>query len=355
MSTDQISATEPAFAELASLRERYGPLMLFQSGGCCDGSSPLCLHEGELLVGPNDLLLGEIGGTPFYIDLANTNAGTGPPSRSIYCPGRPTRSRSKDLTASTSSAAPLPARHADVMMPLPLAHCRVSGLPPPTRLLHMPLALISHRRGLSTADVLAALYPLLRRPILAWGATASEAASRLPGDELLEDADGVSTRAITIAAPADAVWPWLAQMGPSPRGGAYTYDWIENLLRLNMHSVDRVLPEFQNPHAGDTLDYGRNRMRLERVEPQRVLSWRSENGNWVWTFVLDEDHGQTRLISRNRFRLPTLVSRIGMLPMEPGSLVMERKMLRGIKERAERLASTTRVTRWSRVRSMVTP
>ena len=119
MSTDQISATEPAFAELASLRERYGPLMLFQSGGCCDGSSPLCLHEGELLVGPNDLLLGEIGGTPFYIDLANTNAGTGPPSRSMSCPGRPTRSRSKDLTASTSSAAPLPARHADVMMPLP--------------------------------------------------------------------------------------------------------------------------------------------------------------------------------------------------------------------------------------------
>jgi hypothetical protein len=63
------------------------------------------------------------------------------------------------------------------------------------------------------------------------------------GDELLEDADGVSTRAITIDAPAASVWPWLAQMGPSPRGGAYTYDWIENLLGLDMHSVDRVLPE----------------------------------------------------------------------------------------------------------------
>ena len=63
-----LEATPAALAELASLRERHGPLMLFQSGGCCDGSSPLCLHEGELLVGPNDVLLGEIDGVPFYID-----------------------------------------------------------------------------------------------------------------------------------------------------------------------------------------------------------------------------------------------------------------------------------------------
>jgi hypothetical protein len=188
--------------------------------------------------------------------------------------------------------------------------------------------------------LLAALYPLfLRRRILDWGATREEAAERLPGDELLEDADGVSTRAVTVDAPASAVWPWLAQMGPSPRGGAYTYDWIENLLGLDMHSADRILPEFQNPEVGDTLGYGSNRMRLERVEPSRVLAWRSENGNWVWTFVLDERGGATRLISRNRFRLPTLPARIGMLPMEPASLVMERKMLRGIKQRAERVAS----------------
>ena len=189
---------------------------------------------------------------------------------------------------------------------------------------------------------LGALYPrLLRRPILTWGATEAEATSRLPGDELLEGADGVATRAIGIDAPAAAVWPWLAQMGPSPRGGAYTYDWIENLLGLDMHSVDRVLPEFQHPDVGDTIRYGSNRMRLERVEAGHVLAWRSEDGHWVWTFVLEEHDGTTRLISRNRFRLPTLAARIGMLPMEPGSLVMERRMLRGIKERAERLASAT--------------
>jgi hypothetical protein len=196
-------------------------------------------------------------------------------------------------------------------------------------------------RTFSALAFLAALYPLVRRPILTWGATSEEAASRLPGDELLEDADGVSTRAITIDAPAASVWPWLAQMGPSPRGGAYTYDWVENLLGLDMHSAESVLPEFQQPDVGDTIGLGSNRMRLELVEPRRVLAWRSEDGNWVWTFVLEEQDGATRLISRNRFRLPTLAARIGMLPMEPGSLVMERKMLRGIKERAEQLASAT--------------
>jgi hypothetical protein len=187
----------------------------------------------------------------------------------------------------------------------------------------------------------AAYWRGFRGRVLRWGATEEEARSRLPGDELLEDADGVATRAIAIDAPACAVWPWLVQMGPSPRGGAYTYDWIENLLGLNMHSVDRVLPEFQHPLVGDTLRYGANRMRLERVEPQNVIAWRSGDGHWVWTFVLSERNGGTRLISRNRFRLPTALARVGMLPMEPASLVMERKMLLGIKHRAEKLASTT--------------
>jgi len=190
------------------------------------------------------------------------------------------------------------------------------------------------------APCLGVLYVrLMRRPILTWGATATEAASRLPGDELLEDADGVATRAITIDAPAACVWPWIAQIGPSPRGGAYTYDWLENLLGLNMHSVDRVLPEFQHPKIGETIGYGSNQMRVELVDEPRVLSWRSADGNWVWSFVLRPEGQETRLLSRNRFRLPTLVSRIGMIPMEPASLVMERKMLQGIKQRAKRLAS----------------
>src|SRR4051794_545232 len=175
--------------------------------------------------------------------------------------------------------------------------------------------------------------------MLSWGASDEEAASRLRGDELLVDADGVSTRAITIDAPPALVWPWLAQMGPQPRGGAYTYDWIENLLGLGMHSVDHVLPQYQHPQIGDTIALGANRMRIERVDPEHLLAWRSNDGNWVWTFVVEERDGRTRLISRNRFRLPTPIARIAMLPMEPGSLVMERKMLLGIKQRGERLAA----------------
>src|SRR5947208_15106083 len=133
----------------------------------------------------------------------------------------------------------------------------------------------------------AAYWALLRRPILTWGATDAEAGARLPGDELLEAADGISTRAVWVEAPVTAVWPWLAQMGPAPRGGAYTYDWIENLLGLDMHTVDHVLPEFQDPQVGDMLGLGSNRMRVERVEPEQVLDWRSYDGNWVWTFVLE--------------------------------------------------------------------
>ncbi len=197
----------------------------------------------------------------------------------------------------------------------------------------------SLRRIALLAGLGAAGYPLWRQSVLTWGAAPAEAAGSLPGDELLPAPDGVSTRVIEIAAPAAAVWPWLAQLGPAPRGGAYTYDWIENLLGLDMHSVDRVLPEFQHPAPGDTIGFGARRMRLERVEPEHVLAWRSEDGNWVWSFVLRQDAGTTRLISRNRFRLPTLAARAGMLPMEPGSLIMERKMLLGIKRRAEVLSA----------------
>jgi hypothetical protein len=188
-------------------------------------------------------------------------------------------------------------------------------------------------------SVLAVIYAaFLRRWVLDWGATPEEAVEQLPGDELLEDADGVSTRAIWIDAPPSAVWPWLAQMGPAPRGGVYTYDWIENLLGLDIHSVDHLIPEFQHPEPGLEIAFGSNRMRMEIVEPEHTLAMREAGEDWVWTFNLREREGRTRLISRNRFRMPSLAARLAMIPMEPGSLVMERKMLLGLRRRAERLA-----------------
>jgi hypothetical protein len=192
--------------------------------------------------------------------------------------------------------------------------------------------------GLALASAAGLYFRFLREPILTWGATAAETTETLPGDDLLDDPDGISTRAISIDAPPSAVWPWLAQMGPSPRGGVYTYDWIENLLGLDIHSVDHVLPECQDPQPGKEIAFGSNRMRMEIIEPGHTLGLREAKGDWVWTFNLREENGGTRLISRNRFRLETAASRIGILVMEPGSLVMERKMLIGIRTRAEALA-----------------
>jgi hypothetical protein len=198
------------------------------------------------------------------------------------------------------------------------------------------------RRAAVAAAAGVAYRLLLRRRLLDWGATRGEADGTLPGDELLADADVVSTRAITVAAPPSAVWPWLVQMGPGERGGAYTYDWVENLLGLDMHSVDRVLPQFQDVAVGDAVPDARGRpwMRFERVEPERVLALRSADGSWAWTFVLVEQAGWTRLLSRNRIRRGgSLGGRLALELMIPGSLVMERKMLLGVRARAERLAA----------------
>lgn len=175
--------------------------------------------------------------------------------------------------------------------------------------------------------------------MLTWGADRDEVHRVLPGDELLPGPDGGSTRAITINAPPAAVWPWLVQIGPAPRGGAYTYDWIENLLGLGFHSTDRILDQYQHPEPGLAIGLGDNEMRFERIEPERTLVLRSGDGNWLWSFnLIETGSGRTRLISRNRYRLPSAAARIGMLALEAGSLVMERRMLFGIRERAERLA-----------------
>ncbi|MBU8860277.1 MULTISPECIES: SRPBCC family protein [unclassified Micromonospora] len=174
---------------------------------------------------------------------------------------------------------------------------------------------------------------------LTWGATAAEVEATLPGDELLAGPDIVSTRAVTVDAPPEAVWPWLVQMG-SGRGGAYTYDWIENLLGLDMHSADEILPQFQHLAVGDGLPLGKNgpAMRVEVLDPQRALVFRSADGTWVWGFHLQPKPTGTRLISRNRIALahrPGPGRTAYRLVMEPGSLIMERRMLLGIKQRAE--------------------
>jgi hypothetical protein len=179
---------------------------------------------------------------------------------------------------------------------------------------------------------------------LTWGAMKSEVDAVLPGDDLLARPDVVTTRAIGIEAPASLVWPWLVQMGPG-RAGAYTYDWIENLFRLNMHSADEIIPAFQHIAIGDAWRLGSRGpvLRVAFVEPERALVVRSDDGNWVWAFVIEPGCDLTRLISRNRIAQPGApwpARALTRYLMEPGSLVMERKMLLGIRARAEHLAAT---------------
>lgn len=165
----------------------------------------------------------------------------------------------------------------------------------------------------------------------------------MPGDESLADPDLLSTRAVSIDAPPSAIWPWLVQMG-SGRGGVYTYDWIENLFGLRMHSADEILPQFQDRKVGDVEQLGTSgpRLRVEVLDAERAMVWHSEDGNWVWAFGLyPSPTGSTTLVSRNRIAAPdaSLLTRaFNVLVMEPGSLIMERKMLLGIKQRAEALA-----------------
>jgi hypothetical protein len=183
-------------------------------------------------------------------------------------------------------------------------------------------------------------YPRWRQWCLNWGATPKEAAGALPGDDLLIDPGVMTTRAIQVDAPASLIWPWLLQMGPG-RGGAYTYDWIENLFGLGMHSANRILPEYQNLKVGDAQRLGARGpvLRVAVLDPEHALVLRSDEGNWVWAFVLAPAGRGTRLISRNRIAAATsLIARaFYTYAMEPGSLIIERKMLTGIKHRSEGL------------------
>jgi hypothetical protein len=190
-----------------------------------------------------------------------------------------------------------------------------------------------------------ASYGLWRNRCLSWGAARAETEAVLPGDDLLPEPDILATRAIGVEAPVDLVWPWLVQMGPG-RAGAYTYDWIENILGLNMHSADEIIPELQHLSVGEAWRLGSRGpvLRVELIEPKHALVVRSDDGNWVWALVLEPEATMTRLISRNRIAMPSaawLQRVFARYLMEPASLIMERKMLLGIKARAEKLAAAS--------------
>ena len=173
-----------------------------------------------------------------------------------------------------------------------------------------------------------------------WGATRSEIARCFPGDEMVPDASYVSTRAVTIDAPRSAVWPWLAQMGYR-RGGLYSYDWLDRLFGyLDAPSAETVLPEFQFVKAGDWIPLGRGPNWSVRIaEPERALVLEPVKGRITWSFyLLPLSERATLLVTRVRCAPPaSLAERISMVIMTPAAFVMTRRMLLGIKRRAEAL------------------
>jgi hypothetical protein len=188
-----------------------------------------------------------------------------------------------------------------------------------------------------------AAYVLGVRPWhLRWGATDEEVSERLPGDEMVEHPNVEATHAITINAPVEEVWPWLVQIGQD-KGGFYSYSWLENLAGCRLHNADRILPEFQQLKAGDTVRLHPQAPPLPVLicEPPRTLVL-GNNMDYpgTWGFYLKVvDEGTTRLVIRGRGDWkPGLMSRLGgYVLFEPAHFIMERKMLLGIKSRAESL------------------
>jgi hypothetical protein len=176
-----------------------------------------------------------------------------------------------------------------------------------------------------------------------WGATAAESSGPMAGDPKVADANYAATLAITIgASPAD-VWPWLVQLGYR-RGGLYSYDWLDRLFGyLDRPSAERILPEFQQLAVGDAIPVGRGAaFPVSDLKPNQrlVMSGREAGFAWSWEIALFSLAGhRTRLISRNRARMPeTTGSKLFMLVLEPAAFLMTRKMLLGIKHRAEAAA-----------------
>lgn len=189
------------------------------------------------------------------------------------------------------------------------------------------------------AGLLAAYAKLVRPWGLRWGATEEEAARPLPSDGLVSKADYIATRAITIDAPPRDVWPWLVQIG-SGRAGWYAYDRLDN---AGVPSATEIIPEFQQLQVGDLIpmvagkDIG---VRVKELEPGRRMLWWDEKGEYSWEWVLEPADGRTRLLNRLRVtKHPWTRKMLYELVAANGDVVMQRKLLRGIKQRAERFAA----------------
>jgi hypothetical protein len=198
--------------------------------------------------------------------------------------------------------------------------------------------------GLMAVAGACALYRGRVRPwMYTWGARADEVQAALPGDELVQPGVLRTTRGVTIDAPVDAVWPWLAQIGED-RGGFYSYSLLERAVGAEIHNATAIHPQWQELRVGDTIWLARRygeaaRQVVAAVAPNAHLVLvspddftrvrRGENASGAWSFQLRHERGWTRLIVRGGG------GAVGHAAFDIPHFVMEQKMMRGIRDRAE--------------------
>ena len=207
----------------------------------------------------------------------------------------------------------------------------------------------SHRavRALAIAATAAAGYALARGRALHWGASQVERSVGLPGDALVPDADLVATRAITVHATAERVWPWLVQLGQG-RGGFYSYDALEGLFGLGITSADRIEERWQELAVGDEVrlapDFG---LQVAVLDAPHALVLHGAGPalpdedappfDFSWAFVLrpGPTPGSCRLVVRERYACIEPWARWMVEGVSWVSLLMTERMLRGVRDRAQ--------------------
>jgi len=187
----------------------------------------------------------------------------------------------------------------------------------------------------------------MRRWMSRWGTTPSDLTRVMAGDSLLVNPTYSGMMAVIVNAAPEHIWPWLVQIGYK-RGGLYSYDWLDRLFAyLDRPSASRILPEFQNLAVGDEIPVGRGpSWPVATIEPNRalVLDMRNLGGfDWVWQFGLYAvDENRTQLVSRSCVRTRSVWARLATYAIEPAGFLMTRRMLLGLKQRAEALRAANR-------------
>lgn len=203
--------------------------------------------------------------------------------------------------------------------------------------------------ALTAAAAVGAYTRIAHRRAAWWRAEDDEIARVMPLDGRISQADYITNRAITIESPPDEIWLWIAQMGESPRGGFYSYGWIERMMGMEVKSSLSPVPGCPAPQIGDRLDR-QGRIVIKAVEPRSyvVLGLPDDGSPWLdatWCLALyPVDQNRTRLVSRVRAKTyrRTTASLSWRLLVNPAQFAVERKMLREIKDRSEELARERR-------------